>query len=487
MANRFSLSTTGSCVRPHRAEPLSRHAGARRAGGWRPGLLQPALVTGLLLVAGLSDAAPVRAQESVSTASHETAAPSRQTSADSYTRYELGDPAKNRFRIIYDVSATTAGSTRYYNPIRPGSEPEVHGVIDRFTGAALPWKLVTGTEAARHLRGANPEGQYIEVMLARPVPEGGETRLRIDKTYVDPASYSVEGDGVDRRLLFDRSLGIPRNAIVLPVGWELVACSVPAQVSTEADGRLRVSFLHRTPGPAALRIEARPIPARIQGFAPPKPDAFVQARPAIQITRSGSARTDRPRGLPGEERAFQDREIVYFLQEPETHSFRLYHDYTETRPGMDRYLNVVRAGSRATDPSAFVLDTGEKLRVETLRGEEITAKGLEIGSPVTDASEVVAIWFDPVKPGHSTRLRIWETYTDPGRYGLHPSHPDGSELLWDRSFGRSRNTVVLPPGWRLTESTIPARVDLDDEGRVRLLFENDRPDQIEVLLRARRR
>ena len=106
---------------------------------------------------------------------------------------------------------------------------------------------------------------------------------------------------------------------------------------------------------------------------------------------------------------------------------------------------------------------------------------------VTDASEVVAIWFDPVKPGHSTRLRIWETYTDPGRYGLHPGRSDGSELLWDRSFGRARNTVVLPAGWRLTESTIPARIDLDDEGRVRLLFENDRPDQIEVLLRARRR
>lgn len=413
--------------------------------------------------------------------------PARQTSADSYTRYELGDPAQHSFRIVYDVSATAAGSTRYYNPIRPGSEPEVHGVTDRYTGEALPWKLVTGQDAARHLLGANPDGQYIEVRLARPVPEDGETRLRIDKTYIDPVSYSLEGMGDDQRLVFERSLGIPRNAVVLPEGWELIACSVPSQVSSEADGRLRVSFLHRTPGPADLRVEARRIPPRVQGSAPPKPDAFVQSRARVPTTQPGSARTDRPRGVPGDERAFQDREIVYFLQEPETHSFRLYHDYTESRPGMDRYLNVVRAGSRASDPSAFVLDTGEKLRVETLRGAEITAKGLDIGEPITDASEVVAIWFDPVKPGQSTRLRIWETYTDPGRYGLHPASTDGSELLWDRSFGRSKNTVVLPAGWRLTESTIPARIDLDEEGRVRLLFENDRPDQIEVLLRARRR
>src|SRR3954464_3971197 len=66
------------------------------------------------------------------------------------------------------------------------------------------------------------------------------------------------------------------------------------------------------------------------------------------------------------ERAHQDRTIVYFLQPPETHSFDLYHDYTESRPGVDRYLNVVRTGSTSSKPSARVLDTGETLRVETV-------------------------------------------------------------------------------------------------------------------------
>src|SRR5450759_2273688 len=59
------------------------------------------------------------------------------------------------------------------------------------------------------------------------------------------------------------------------------------------------------------------------------------------------------------ERAHQDRDIVYFLQQPETHSFRLYHDYTESRTGVNGYANVVRQGSSASHPSASIVDTGE--------------------------------------------------------------------------------------------------------------------------------
>ena len=71
------------------------------------------------------------------------------------------------------------------------------------------------------------------------------------------------------------------------------------------------------------------------------------------------------------ERAFQDREIVYFLKSPETHAFSLYHDYTETREGTDKYVNIVRAGSTVSDPSAKILDTGEALKIETLKGQAI--------------------------------------------------------------------------------------------------------------------
>ena len=56
-----------------------------------------------------------------------------------------------------------------------------------------------------------------------------------------------------------RPLGIRRNAIVLPPGYELIACNVPAQVLTEPDGRLKVSFLHTGPEAIPLVLKARRI------------------------------------------------------------------------------------------------------------------------------------------------------------------------------------------------------------------------------------
>ena len=182
------------------------------------------------------------------------------------------------------------------------------------------------------------------------------------------------------------------------------------------------------------------------------------------------------------ERAHQDREIVYFLREPDTHAFDLYHDYTEAREGMDRYINVVRQGSTVANPGARILDTGEELKPEILKGEAITAARLDIGEPVRPDSEIVLIRFPPVARGASVRLRISETYTDPARYKM-----EGDELVWDRSFGRPRNAVVLPAGWMLTASAIPATVSVTEDGRIRLDFVNPRPDEIAVLIKARRR
>ena len=94
------------------------------------------------------------------------------------------------------------------------------------------------------------------MQLPRPVPSGGELRLRIDKTYRDPKSYFVEGD----RLVFARSLGVRRNSVVLPAGHELVACNVPAQVLQEADGRIKVSFMNPGPDAAGVVVKARRLP-----------------------------------------------------------------------------------------------------------------------------------------------------------------------------------------------------------------------------------
>ncbi|HSL69173.1 MAG TPA: hypothetical protein VK864_02980 [Longimicrobiales bacterium] len=399
-----------------------------------------------------------------------------QTQADDYTRYELQDPGTQSFRIFYDVTATTTGATHYFNAIRAGAEETVHGVQDRMTGVPLQWELVDGARArsAGHPRAAL-DGHYIMVRLARPVPEGGEARVRIDKTYRDTASYFARGDTI----IFTRSLGIKRNAVVLPVGYELLSVNHPSQIATEADGRIRLSFINTGAAAVPYTIRAHKLPRQLAkaaaaAAATPAPVPLGLPAPAAS-TPAGANRT-----FP--ERAVQDREIVYFLNDPETHSFRLYHDYTETRAGVDRYLNVVRTGSAVSAPSAKLLDTGAQLRVETLRDNEIEKRGIDVRRVPGQPTEVVVVWFDPVKQGQSVRLRIEETYTDPQRYMV----VDGA-LIWDRAFGRAHNAVVLPAGWYLTASAMPATVSTTTDGRIRLDYVNDRPDELQVFIKARRK
>jgi len=181
--------------------------------------------------------------------------PPAQTESDEYTRYELLGPGTGRFHIVYEVTATTPGATRYFNPIRKGSVATDERVRDRLSGKLLDFSIVGGREAkAAGLADADPDERYIAVQLPRPVPaDGGEVRLLIEKTYQDPKSYVVEAEQV----VFTRSLGIKRNAVVLPAGYELVSCNVPAQVATEDDGRIAVSFVNTFPGPAAVVVKGR--------------------------------------------------------------------------------------------------------------------------------------------------------------------------------------------------------------------------------------
>jgi hypothetical protein len=117
-----------------------------------------------------------------------------------------------------------------------------------------------------------------------------------------------------------------------------------------------------------------------------------------------------------------------------------------------------------------------------MSGAELAAAKLDVGEPVEPSSQVVVIPFPAVKQGQSLRIRITETYTAPTSYRL-----EGNELVLDRSLGRPRNAVVLPQGWYLTASSIPAKVTQMEDGRIRLDFWNGRPDEADVLIKARRR
>src|SRR6266550_755 len=341
-----------------------------------------------------------------------------QTESDEYTRYELLAPESASFKIYYEVTATAAGAKVFFNPIRKGSTASDEAVYDAMTGESLRFEVVSGAEAVKDplMPGADLSGSYIRVQLARPVPAEGQGRILIVKTYRDPKSYYRDGDAI----VFNRGLGIKRNSVVLPKGYELVGCDVPSQVLSEPDGRIAVSFINAGAGEAPLTLRAKP-----------------------------GAQTG-PSAAP--------------------------------HPGADKYLNVVREGSTVSDPAAYILDTGEKLPTRLMTGAELAAARIESGEPVKPAAQVVMIPFPPVKKGQSMRLRISETYTAPASYRL-----DADELVFDRSLGRPRNAVVLPPGWYLVASAIPATVMQLPDGRIRLDFWNGRPDSTDVLLKARRR
>jgi len=183
------------------------------------------------------------------------------------------------------------------------------------------------------------------------------------------------------------------------------------------------------------------------------------------------------------ERAYQDREILYELQAPESHAFRITHDYTVRRAGEKYYFNVVRAGSHVTDPESIDLDSGKNLKYETLSGKQVTERKLPINEKLTDDAEVVVTYLAQALPdGATNRIRLKETYADPKTYYL-----EGDELVWDRTFGRLRNTVVLPAGWYITGLASPATILTQADGRVAVYIVNPRNDDIRVYIRARRR
>src|SRR5690349_10251580 len=137
--------------------------------------------------------------------------PEAQTRTDEYARYELQPPGTAAVRVIYDVSATTEGAKTFSDEIAASARVSDVVVRDMMTGQ--PLKFVVNPRA-------------IVVTLARPVPPKGQGRIRIEKTVTDAKAYARAGDTGT----FTLPLGAGRHNLVLPAGYELTACNIPARV-----------------------------------------------------------------------------------------------------------------------------------------------------------------------------------------------------------------------------------------------------------------
>ncbi|HJZ95036.1 MAG TPA: hypothetical protein VKE70_00930 [Candidatus Solibacter sp.] len=182
-------------------------------------------------------------------------------------------------------------------------------------------------------------------------------------------------------------------------------------------------------------------------------------------------------------RAEQDREIRYWLLDPETHQFKISHDFTITRVGQKYGHSFVRKGSTVNeDAQMYNLDTGEKLKTTNVSGKQVNELGYYPTPTEDDTVVVQGELTKPVGEGESVRIRCVESYTDEQGYFVR-----NGDLVWSRTLGRPLNFVTLPPGWMMTSLNSPAIVSLDSEGRVTLRFTNTRNDNLAVTIHAKKR
>lgn len=350
---------------------------------------------------------------------------------DDYTEYNLLDPASHQFHIVYFLNQRRPGATSLLNQTRSGSAGSDIAVRDPQTGQPLKFEYKTGAElaAAGEPGRLAAEEHYIRAFLPRPVPEGGEGRVRIEKTYLDEKSYFTEGADI----VFDRSLGIGRNAIVLPAGYSVVSSSVAGQVMARADGRLKIAFENVNTYAAAVVIRGRKTGAAIASQA--------------QVV----------------ERAFDFAKTLYDLQEPDTHRVAVRHEYVETRKGTRATLTFL-SRHRLSEAAVTDMDSGKPLKVTTEAGRSVA----ELELPIATADQ-------------SAHLRIAGVEQD-AAYRV-----DRGELVWEKTLHEPRTTILLPSGWDVMTVSTPATIGFTPEGRVVIQVVNPRLEPAAIAVRARLR
>lgn len=347
---------------------------------------------------------------------------------DDHTEYNLLDPASHQFHIVYYLNQRQAGATTLLNQTRSGSEGSDISVRDPQTGQPLKFEYKSGAElaAAGESGRLAPAEHYIRAFLPRPVPEGGEGRVRIEKTYLDEKSYYTQGEDV----VFARSLGIGRNAIVLPRGYALASSNVAGQVMALPDGRVKVAF------------------ENINTYAA---DVTIRGRKSAAAPAST---------LKVVERAFDFGKTLYDLGSPETHQLSVRHEYVETRRGARTPLEFLLR-HRLADPVVTDMDSGKALAIEGV------GAGRSVRLDVPIASDL-----------QSAHLRITGAETDP-EYGL-----DAGQLAWARTLYEPRTTILLPAGWEVSAISTPATVTTTREGRVAIQVYNPRLEPAAIAIRA---
>lgn len=349
-----------------------------------------------------------------------TAPLTRLFTQDAYTEYAILEPGSESFRIRFLPEETRVGATELVNATRGGSEGSDVQVFDPRTGLAMPFTYEQDPK--------EPDVHAVHAKLPIPVPVGGIGRALILKTYKDPRTYQMHGDDI----VWVRSLAGYRLGVLLPKGFAFLSSNVAAQLSTTADGRLKLAFANPSGQSNPVTIHARRTTATFTPSAT-RADMF-----------------------------FDDIKTIYDLGDPATHRLTVDQSYSDYRHGAKATLDTL-GYLPLTDLQVTDLDTAKRL------------------TPVkAGAATTVALDVPITRDMQSAHLRLTGTLTDPG-YTV-----DKGDLVFARTLKGLRNTVLLPAGWEVIEVSQSATIGRY-EGRVFVALINlNAENQYAVRIRARR-
>ena len=348
-----------------------------------------------------------------------TAPLTRLFTQDAYTEYAILEPGSESFRIRFLPEETRVGATELVNATRGGSEGSGVEVYDPRTGKPMPFTY----EQDRN----DPETHAIHAKLPIPVPEGGIGRVLIYKTYKDPRTYMMHSDDI----VWVRSLSGYRLGVLLPKGFAFISSNVAAQLSTTADGRLKLAFANPSGQSNPVTIHAR--------------------RTTATFTPS-----------TGRDMFFDDLKTIYDLDTPESgriHVDQTYSDYRKgDRANLDMLTDVPLQDLKVVD-----LDTAK-----ALMPQRQSPAFVKLDVPITDDRQ-------------SAHLRVTGTIVDPS-YKL-----DHGELVFARTLKGLRNTILLPAGWDVSMVSQSGTIGTYNGRSFVALINLNAENEYNVRLRARKR
>jgi hypothetical protein len=236
-------------------------------------------------------------------------------------------------------------------------------------------------------------------------------------------------------LTLQRLLDKGRYVFLLPAGYSVMSCSLPAQIRTTT-GRVSLGIVQSSDGPQP-----------------------VELRMAKTI-----ALTDSP--YKGSFLALDNQIILYDLQDPADHRIRLWLEMYVQKAGQSHFYSQLRIPDQTSDPVTLDVDRGVELPTRIVSGKEANAIGDAPAPFPEDGRILVADLGYSIPAGGSARLRSFQTATDVEGYRL----TDPDTLRLDRFISRTRTLYLLPAGWSVTSIDQPGVLSTNQDGRVLVTF-----------------